>query len=320
MNAGLVDTLLSFIAQDGCSDAEFDALALRIQSASAALPSPPSFFEATTALALEAFRDARVDVAVLEVGLGGRLDATNAVDAVAVAITAIDYDHQAYLGDTIEAIAGEKAGVIKRDGLVVLGENPEAVRGVIADVAMRQNARLVYAPDDVTTEAFMTGGRLIATIATPHETYRDVHLRLRGRHQIANAVVATRLLEELSSTGQFTVPSAAIRTALEDVEWPGRLEWRQWHEHDVLIDGAHNPAGARALADYVREAFPERVPVVIGAMRDKHIAGMIGALAPVASCFICTAADSPRAATPGEIAATCRSHPERFDHSRNRQF
>ena len=288
------------------STAEFDALASRIQSASAALPSPPSFFEATTALALEAFRDARVDVAVLEVGLGGRLDATNAVDAVAVAITAIDYDHQAYLGDTIEAIAGEKAGVIKRDRLVVLGENPETVRGVIADVAMRQNARLVYAPDDVTTEAVMTGGLLITTIATPHETYRDVHLRLRGRHQIANAIVATRLLEELAATGQFTVPSAAIRTALEDVEWPGRLEWRQWHEHDVLIDGAHNPAGARALADYIREAFPGRVPIVIGAMRDKHVAGMIAALTPVASCFICTAADSPRAATPDEMAATCR--------------
>jgi dihydrofolate synthase/folylpolyglutamate synthase len=288
------------------STAEFDALASRIQSASAALPSPPSFFEATTALALEAFRDAGVDIAVLEVGLGGRLDATNAVEAVAVAITAIDYDHQAYLGDTIEAIAGEKAGVIKRDRLVVLGENTETVRGVIADVAMRQNARLVYAPDDVTTEAVMTGGRLITTIATPRETYRDVHLRLRGRHQIANAVVATRLLEELAAAGQFSVPAAAIRTALEDVEWPGRLEWRQWHEHDVLIDGAHNPAGARALADYVREAFPGRVPVVVGAMRDKHIAGMIAALAPVASAFIFTTATSPRAATPDEMAATCR--------------
>jgi dihydrofolate synthase/folylpolyglutamate synthase len=288
------------------STAEFDALASRIQSASAALPSPPSFFEATTALALEAFRVARVDIAVLEVGLGGRLDATNAVDAVAVAITAIDYDHQAYLGDTIEAIAGEKAGVIKRNRLVVLGENSETVRGVIADVAIRQNARLVYAPDDVTTEVVMTGGLHIATIETPRETYRDVHLRLRGRHQIANAVVATRLLEELAATGQFSVPSAAIRTALEDVEWPGRLEWRQWQEHDVLIDGAHNPAGAHALADYVREVFPGRVPVVVGAMRDKHIAGMIAALAPIASAFICTAAHSPRAATPDEIAATCR--------------
>jgi dihydrofolate synthase/folylpolyglutamate synthase len=290
--------------------AHFDALASRVQAAAAALPSPPSFFEATTALALEAFRNAHVDVAVLEVGLGGRLDATNAVEAVAVAITAIDYDHQAYLGDTIEAIAGEKAGVIKRDGLVVLGENPETVRGVVADVATRQDARLVYAPDGVTTEAVMADGLLVTTIGTPRDTYRDVHLKLRGRHQIANAVVATRLLEELAASGRFAIPSAAIRTALEAVEWPGRLEWRQWHQqdvvHDVLIDGAHNPAGARALADYVRETFPGRLPFVVGAMRDKHLAGMVTALAPVASCFICTAADSPRAATPDEIAATCR--------------
>ena len=266
------------------SPATFDALAEQIQTAAAALPSPPSFFEATTALALEAFRDAEVDVAVLEVGLGGRLDATNAVASTAVAITAIDFDHEAYLGDTLEKIAGEKAGVIKPGGLVVLGENTEVVRRVVADAANAAGARLVYAGKDL-------------------GTYANVRLGLRGRHQIANAAVAIRLLEELGAAGTFTIPEAAIRSGLEDVVWPGRLEAVQWQGHDVLIDGAHNPAGARALAEYLRVEFARPVPIVIGVMKDKHVPEILAALAPVASSFICTAASSPRATTPDALAA-----------------
>ncbi len=257
-------------------------------------------------MALEAFRDAHVDVAVLEVGLGGRLDATNAVQSIAVAITAVDFDHEAYLGHTLEAIAGEKAGVIKPGGLAVLGENPEMVRNVVARVSAALHARLVYAPDGVTTDAAMTAGRLVATIRTPRATYDEVRLGLRGRHQLTNAVVATRLLEELAAGGRFTIPAAAIRTGLEDVSWPGRLESVRWRGHDVLIDGAHNPAGARALAAYVREVFGGRLPCVVGAMGDKHVAEMLTALAPVASSFVCTAANSRRAATPAEVAAAAR--------------
>ena len=280
-----------------------DALAERIRTATGTLAAPPSFFEATTALALDAFRDARVDVAVLEVGLGGRLDATNAVPTVAVAITAVDLDHQAYLGDTIEAIAYEKAGVIKANGLAVLGENPGAVRSVVEREAGARHARVVYAPDGVTPEAVMTDGRLMLTMRTPHARYGPVLLGLRGRHQVANAVLAARLLEELATIGRFTIPTTAIETALRDVTWPGRLEMLSWQGHDVLLDGAHNPAGARALTAYVQEVFPTPLPLVIGAMRDKHIGEILAALAPIASSFVCTAADSPRAAAPAEIAA-----------------
>jgi dihydrofolate synthase/folylpolyglutamate synthase len=286
---------------------ELERLAGRIETAAAALPAPPSFFEATTALALEAFREARVDVAVLEVGLGGRLDATNVVASTAVAITAVDFDHEAYLGHTLEAIAGEKAGVIKPGGLTVLAENPPAVREVVTRVCATERAQLVYAPDGVAVDAAMTDGRTVATIRTPRGSYAQVRLGLRGRHQIANAVAATRLLEELAAAGRFPVPAAAIRTGLEDVVWPGRLEWRQWRGHDVLIDGAHNPAGARALAAYVQEAFGRRLPCVVGAMGDKHVAGMLAALAPIASCFVCTAASSRRAALPEDVAAVARS-------------
>ncbi len=271
------------------------------------LPAPPSFFEATTALALEAFRDAAIDVAVLEVGLGGRLDATNAVASTAVAITAVDFDHEAYLGHTLEAIAGEKAGVIKPDGLAVLGENPQVVRDVVARVCATQRASLIYAPADVAVEATMTDGQTVATIRTPHAAYAAVRLALRGRHQVANAVTAVRLLEALTAAGRFAVPPAAIRAGLEQVEWPGRLEWRQWRGHDVLIDGAHNPAGARALAAYVSEVCGGPVPCVVGAMADKHVAGMLAALAPIASRFVCTAADSRRAASPDDVAAIART-------------
>ena len=279
-----------------------DALAARIEAAATALPAPPSFFEATTALALEAFRDAGVDVAVLEVGLGGRLDATNAVSSVAVAITSVDLDHQAYLGDTLDAIAAEKAGVIKPHGLAILGDNTPVVRAVVERVSAAQHARLVYAPDGVTTGAVMADGRLVVTIRTPRQTYGPLPLGLRGRHQIANAVVAVRLLEELGSTDRFAIPPAAIATALTAVTWPGRLELRSWQGHRVLLDGAHNPAGARALAAYAQEVFATRVPCVVGVMRDKHVADILAALAPIASCFICTAANSPRAAAPADLA------------------
>lgn len=295
-------------ALDGRSiaPAELDRLAARIERAGASLPAPPSFFEATTALALEAFREARVDIAVLEVGLGGRLDATNAVASTAVAITAVDFDHEAYLGHTLEAIAGEKAGVIKPHGLAVLAANPPTVREVVARVCDAQDARMVYAPDGVSVDAVMIDGRTVASVRTPRGAYEQVRLGLRGRHQIANAVVATRLLEELTAAGSCAVPAAAIRTGLEAVEWPGRLEWRRWQGRDVLIDGAHNPAGARALAAYLEEAFGRPLPFVIGAMSDKHVAGMLTALAPAASRFLCTAVRSRRALAPDAIAALAR--------------
>jgi dihydrofolate synthase/folylpolyglutamate synthase len=284
------------------SPAEFDRLADRVRSAAQALPSPPSFFEATTALALEAFREAGVDVAVLEVGLGGRLDATNAVGSVACAITAIDFDHEKYLGDTLPEIAREKAGIIRPDGLVVLGENIVEVRNVIEGVAAAQGATLVYAPQGVTAAAALEAGITRLDLRTPVRRYPAVRLGLRGRHQVPNAVVAVRLLEEVALRGIVEVPQAAIRTGLEDVQWPGRLEARAWQGIDLLIDGAHNPAGARALAAYLREAFDRPLPIVIGAMRDKHIDRMLEALAPVSAAFVATAIDSPRAASPQDIA------------------
>src|SRR6185436_17619219 len=145
-------------------------------------------------------------------------------------------------------------------------------------------------------------------ITTPHAQYEGLRLGLRGWHQLTNAITAIRLLEELTVEGVFEIGVDAISIAVQDVVWPARLELIGEGDRAVLIDGAHNPAAARVLASYILEVFERPLPIVIGAMRDKNIAEMLQALAPCASTFICTAPDSPRAATPAEIAALVAAH------------
>jgi dihydrofolate synthase/folylpolyglutamate synthase len=280
-----------------------DGLAARIRDAAATLPAPPSFFEATTAMAFEAFRDERVEFAVVEVGLGGRLDATNVLAQVATAITAVDFDHEAFLGHTIEAIAAEKAAVIKPGSFVVLAENPPAVDAVVAEACRIADAPLVRAGDGVASVATLEEGRTRLSLQTPHAVYAVLRLALRGRHQVANTVTAVRVLEELDARAIASVSRAAIRTAVEEVDWPARLELRSWRGGDVLIDGAHNPAGARALAAYIAEVYGRPLPMVIGAMRDKNVEALVAALAQAASAFVCTSAATPRAAAPDDLAA-----------------
>jgi dihydrofolate synthase/folylpolyglutamate synthase len=280
-----------------------EAAAGRVLSAAEHLAAPPSFFEATTALALDVFRSAQVDVAVLEVGLGGRLDATNVVDAAAVAITSIDFDHEEYLGSTLEAIAREKAGVIRPGALVVLADNPPAVEDVVAAATRAAGARLVRAREGVSARLRMMSGRASGTIQTPVATYADLTFNLAGRHQIDNGIAAVRLLEELESTGVAAVPTGAIRAAVEEVTWPARLETIRVTELDVLVDGAHNPAGARALASFLGETYGRRLPIVMGAMRDKNLDGMVAALAGAARCFVMTSVGTGRAARPEDLAA-----------------
>lgn len=284
----------------------FDALAAEVRHAAADLPTPPTFFEATTALALEAFRRAAVDVAVLEVGLGGRLDATNVLLPEGVAITAIDFDHRQYLGDTLQAIAAEKAGVAKPGRFCVLQQNRAEVREVVARTCQEHGARLIDALEGVELRADLVEGRTRLALRTPAADYGDVTLALRGRHQIDNAVTAVRLVEAFAEAAPLFVSIEAIRAGLQDVEWPGRLELRHAGGRAVLIDGAHNPAAARALAAYLTETYATRLPMVLGIMRDKDIAGIAAPLAACASVVVCTATATPRAASPDEIAATIR--------------
>jgi len=280
----------------------FDRAAALVREAADRLPSRPSYFEATTAIALVAFRDAAVDVAVLEVGLGGRLDATNAADAAVAVITNIGLDHEAFLGNTIAAIAGEKAGVIKPGASVIAGRTSEEALTVLVSRAQEMGATLTYAPQDVIAHATLRPRESRLNLRTPAQDYGDLRLALPGQHQVDNAITAVRALEVARERGIAQVDATAIRTALSDVRWPGRLDWRTWRGRDVLVDGAHNPDGARALAAFVRDMLGARVPIVVGIMRDKAIPEVLQALAPVAAMFVCTAPSTPRAATPAELS------------------
>jgi dihydrofolate synthase/folylpolyglutamate synthase len=144
-------------------------------------------------------------------------------------------------------------------------------------------------------------------MATPRAAYGAMRLGLRGRHQIDNAVAAVRLVEEFAAAVNLAVGPEAVRTGLEMVEWPARLEVRTWRGHDVLLDAAHNPGGARALAAYVLETYARPLPLVVAIMRDKAIDDILEALAPAASHVVVTAPASPRAARPGDLAARLRA-------------
>ena len=284
----------------------FDAIAERVRDAAMRLDAPPTFFEATTAIAAEAFRLARVEVAVFEVGLGGRLDATNVLSPVGVAITAVDFDHEEHLGHTLEAIAREKAGIIKTGHFCVLGHNPDPVQQVVEHACRDMHAELVHADEGVVANARLVNGATRVRLRTPRTDFGELTLGLNGRHQVDNAVTAARLLERLADTDLAPISPSVIRTALEEVEWPARLELRQWNGGTVLIDGAHNPAGARALAAYLAEAYDRPLPFVLGVMLDKNIEEMIAALVPRAAVLICTAPASARAADPAELASIAR--------------
>ena len=245
----------------------------------------PTFFEVTTAVAFELFRRAEVEIAVLEVGLGGRLDATNIVSPVVTAITSIALDHQLYLGSTLAEIAFEKAGIIKAGVPVVVGPvDPESL-SVIARVANERGATLIR--------------------ATPADA-APFTLGLHGDHQRANAGVAVRLLEQLTARG-VGVPSDAVARGLANPEWPGRLDQRRLPDgRELLLDAAHNPAGAAALASYLT-AESQRRPLVFAAMRDKDIDGMFRILLPAIGAAVMTRASNPRSADPGMLADSART-------------
>ena len=222
-----------------------------------ALVTEPTFFEVTTAAAFEVFRRQHVGFAVLEVGLGGRFDATNVASPRAAAITTIDFDHERFLGNTLAAIAGEKAGVIKPGMSVVVGETKAEAVEVIARTCQERGAVMVPAGDGVRAEIVgLEDGQAVVELETPVRRYGRLRLALRGRHQVQNAVIAVRLLETLGEAGAG--PDAdAIRSAVTGVQWAGRLDLLTDRlGHQLLCDAAHNPAGARVLSEYLREVYP----------------------------------------------------------------
>jgi dihydrofolate synthase/folylpolyglutamate synthase len=262
----------------------------------------PTFFEVTTSMAFEMFRRAGVEVAVIEVGLGGRFDATNVISPAVGAITTIGMDHEQHLGSTIAAIAREKAGIIKNGIPVVVGQLPADALAVVHAVAEERGSDVVEAHSGVNVDLSMHDGRARLTLETTRGRYGPLTLSLRGSHQVANAIVVTRLLETARRQG-IHVSTRAIEESLTTTEWPARLELLTLERgRRVLIDAAHNPDGALALADYLRECVPEKPALVISVMRDKDVDQILAALLPVTSTVIATRAPSPRAFPEGELA------------------
>jgi dihydrofolate synthase/folylpolyglutamate synthase len=249
----------------------------------------PSYFETVTAMGLLRFRD-KAQISVIEVGLGGRLDATNVITPLVSVITPISYDHEAYLGNTLEAIAGEKAGIIKA-GVPVVMATQESVASCVIEERARELASPAIRVDMSRVEvmeACADGSRF-------RLDENEYECALPGRHQVVNAVTAILACRALG------LHSEKIRLGLKRVVWPGRLEYVS-RKPDFVLDGAHNPAGAAALAAYIREFCAGRtVWLVYGAMRDKAIEEVTEQLFPLAEKLIVTAPDFPRALRPEAI-------------------
>ncbi len=267
------------------------------------IASPPTSFEQVTAIAMRWFAEQQVGIGVLEVGMGGRLDATNICHPVVTAITPVGLDHQQYLGDTVAAIAGEKAGIIKPGIPVVVALQESAARKVILERAAQLGATVCDTGD--LTEAIVDLGpapemrrryqfstarrRLVATLS------------LRGAHQSINALTAISIIDCLIEAG-WQVPESAIITGLESTEWPGRLELLPG-DPPIFLDGAHNPGGAAVLRDFLATTAAGRsITLIFGAMRDKNVDEMAEILFPLADKLILSGIDSPRAFDPSILA------------------
>lgn len=272
------------------------------------LSAPPTFFEATTAIGFELFRRASVDVAVIEVGLGGRFDATNVISPAAAAITSIAFDHQQHLGSTLGAIAFEKAGIIKPGMTVITGALPDAAMEAVRRIASERGATLVEAAADADVRSEMHMGQAEVQVATPDGRYGPIVLSLRGTHQIGNALVAIRLLETARKAGFSQLTTASIERGLATAAWPARLELLALpNGRRVLLDAAHNVEGAQALATYLAEWHPQPPALVLGVMRDKDVEGILRILLPVTSVMIATMPASRRAMDAAELAAQARA-------------
>lgn len=320
------------IAIDGkrISEPDFARLTSQVKDTAEALVKQgeletlPTFFEHVTAIALLAFREAKVELAILETGLGGRLDSTTAAGAEIVAITPIAMDHEEYLGHSLPEIVAEKAAIIRAGVTAVIAPQEKEALGVI----VRRCEEVGVEPRFVESADHLPGltdvparyryrsefcrasadGHCVVSFSTDRDDYENVTVGLRGRHQIANAATAIALADALRERG-FAISRQPIIDGVESARHPGRLEiWKG--QPRILFDGAHNPAAARALREYLDEFVTEPITMIFGAMRDKALNEMAAALCPKADELILTSLDNPRAANLENLVAAV---PEAFD-------
>lgn len=261
-----------------------------------------SFFEVFTVMAFAAFADAPVDVAVVEVGLGGRWDSTNVVDGQVAVITPIAMDHERYLGDTLVEIASEKSGIVKDGATLVLAEQTEDVEGVVLAAAAEHGARVVREGVEIAVvdRQVAVGGQML-TLRGLGGVYSEVFLPLHGAFQAHNALLALVAVEAFL-TGGAALDGDVVGAAFADVTSPGRLEVVR-SSPTVIVDGAHNPAGVEALVASLEEAFAfQRVVGVVGVMADKDPEGILSVLEPVLAEVVVTRAPTARALDPQDLA------------------
>ena len=281
------------------SDDDLEALLRLIADVEPHLPAPPSYFEILTGASFRHFADTAAEAGVFEVGLGGRWDATNVVDAVVAVITNISVDHVEYLGPTRDDIASEKAGIVKPGATLVLGETDP---GLWSHFDACQPARVWRRDEDfgLRANALAHGGRLVS-IFTPEGDYPDVFLSLHGAHQADNAAISVAAAEAFLGR---PLGHDVVTGVLGQVTSPGRLEV-MGHQPLVLLDGAHNVAGAEALTAAIAEGFPTGPrTLVVGLLREKDPAEMLAALGvPDAEHVVCCRPPSARALAPEDVAA-----------------
>jgi dihydrofolate synthase/folylpolyglutamate synthase len=287
------------VQDEDISEAQVCELTARIRCVADPLGTH-TFFEITTAMAFQYFLDQHVDIAVIEVGLGGRYDATNVLEPLGVLITGIGFDHEMYLGHTLPEIAREKAGIIHHLVPVVLGEMPDSVQPVFETISQQYDAPLYqYGQDFSVSETSPT----TFTYRGLRDTIIGLQTNLLGRHQMSNAGCALALLESATAE-RFPLAVEAIKFGLQHVRWKGRLEIVQ-HDPMVILDGAHNLLGAGVLFDFLQaqhhHCSDRKIIVVLGMMQDKHHADYIQIIFPLIDTLILTQPSMSRAATVDDL-------------------
>lgn len=264
----------------------------------------PTYFEALTAAAFLAFAEEPVDLAVLEVGMGGRLDATNLADPLLVLVTSLSLEHREHLGDTLTAIAGEKAGIFRRGRTALVWVEAAEAQAALARAAGAAGAELVFVDREVVAESLGTKSWVgqEQKLATRRQTY-ELSLRLLGDHQVRNLALATAAAERLAALGFPRLDAAAITAGAAACRWPGRLELVELPgARRVLLDAAHNPEGIAALTAFL-DTQGDPFDLLFGALADKDAATMLPPLAARAHHLTLTQPTSPRAHPAATLAA-----------------
>ena len=301
------------------SDEDFAASFSRIRAlieellAQVKLRAHPTFFEVVTALAFDHFAQAGVEFAIFEVGLGGRLDATNIVTPEVGVITHVDFDHENFLGHSLEEIAGEKAGIIKQGVPLVLAEQRTVAREIILRRALEFGAPVVEPEKRYQIKASAASDGRVQAEVEEQENGKTINVapRLRGRFQVGNAINAIAVARLLQARG-VKITDAAIEQGIANAVWPGRIE-KLWSNPDIYLDGAHNPSAARELANFLKENFAgRRVTLVFGAMRDKAVDEIAGILFPLASEVVFTQPHTSRAISAEQLARMAGEYAPHF--------